>query len=257
MRSIEMTAWFTFCKRLSCCYMSPSVANPSRSRGKKMFRKYEEDNDDSNETRVTRTGSPEHRPFTRSSIKPRLLFPTEEQRREREEGADTMDVDEEAITDIDEHALDPNRPVTVHSNDPILEYFPNPLWKPIRHPSTSSFQASADNNGMPKTPSTPVTPLVSPLTPHFVTAHTTRSTTSCMTRSSTKKATEEISPSEETPSRQAASAPQPAKPGKKTRAIAGWKRTKANVLTRGKKRRAETPEREGVSTTKKAKTRKA
>ena len=36
------------------------------------------------------------RPFTRSSVKPRLLFPSEAQRREREEEAD-----EEALTDIE------------------------------------------------------------------------------------------------------------------------------------------------------------
>jgi hypothetical protein len=39
------------------------------------------------------------RPLTRSSIKPRLLFPSDEEIRQREQHAD--DVDEEAVTDIE------------------------------------------------------------------------------------------------------------------------------------------------------------
>ncbi|KAK3080802.1 hypothetical protein LTS18_012962 [Coniosporium uncinatum] len=91
-------------------------------RGKKMFRRFDQgppdashieqeaDTADPSTTNTTPTTSPLNRalhraaggaasrPFTRSSIKPRLLFPNEEQRRQREEQeAD----EEEAVTDID------------------------------------------------------------------------------------------------------------------------------------------------------------
>lgn len=46
-------------------------------------------------------GSAAERPLTRSSIKPRLLFPNEEQIRERESDAAEDEVDEEALTDIE------------------------------------------------------------------------------------------------------------------------------------------------------------
>lgn len=76
-------------------------------RGRKIFRKFNDGppsdfSDDAHlseqETR-RRAGTDVHRPFTRSSIKPRLLFPNEDQRRERELAAD--EVDEEAVTDIE------------------------------------------------------------------------------------------------------------------------------------------------------------
>ena len=78
-----------------------------RSRGRKIFRKFNDgppstSSDDAHlseqETR-RRAGADVHRPFTRSSIKPRLLFPNENQGRERELAAD--EADEEALTDIE------------------------------------------------------------------------------------------------------------------------------------------------------------
>ena len=51
------------------------------------------------------------RPLTRSSIKPRLLFPTEQQKRAREQKnnqpSSMQEADEEAITDIDDAAQVP------------------------------------------------------------------------------------------------------------------------------------------------------
>lgn len=76
-------------------------------RGRKIFRKFNDgppstSSDDAHlseqETR-RRAGADVHRPFTRSSIKPRLLFPNENQGRERELAAD--EADEEALTDIE------------------------------------------------------------------------------------------------------------------------------------------------------------
>jgi len=46
-----------------------------------------------------------HRPLTRSSIKPRLLFPSPQQVRAKEKKSQLSEDDEEAITDIEEHGL--------------------------------------------------------------------------------------------------------------------------------------------------------
>ncbi len=100
------------------CSTSESRANISvQSRGKKIFRKFEDDtqsnnngvddfnSDDWDESEITVAGtSPRLRPFTRSSIKPRLLFPPEEQHQART--AKAVLVDEEAITDIEEQVGD-------------------------------------------------------------------------------------------------------------------------------------------------------
>lgn len=84
-----------------------------RSRGKKIFRRFQ---DDAHSERTSSAGSEisgtqeqrqlkrqagpaARRPLTRSAIKPRLLFPSDEQLAERERGPD--DVDEEAVTDIE------------------------------------------------------------------------------------------------------------------------------------------------------------
>lgn len=68
------------------------------SRGKKVFRKFpKEDDADEEDDSELETGN--CRPLTRSSIKPRLLFPTAKQREERE-AANTDD--EEATTDVEE-----------------------------------------------------------------------------------------------------------------------------------------------------------
>ncbi|KAI9815313.1 MAG: hypothetical protein M1827_002793 [Pycnora praestabilis] len=83
-------------------------------RGKKIFRKFDDEHEiidnggksspdwDDAEIDAANT-SPRLRPFTRSSVKPRLLFPSEQQRRAREVKGD--DADEEAITDIEENVL--------------------------------------------------------------------------------------------------------------------------------------------------------
>ncbi|KAK4982433.1 hypothetical protein LTR66_009267 [Elasticomyces elasticus] len=80
-------------------------------RGKKVFRRFESsdptdsntDNDASSEVASIKrqAGASAKRPFTRSTLEPRLLFPSEEQRRHREATHDTVD-DEEAPTDIED-----------------------------------------------------------------------------------------------------------------------------------------------------------
>jgi hypothetical protein len=79
------------------------------SRGKKMFRKFhdgppsngsEDEAASSGDELRRHIGPAAHRPLTRSSIKPRLLFKEEiQQKRKLEMGPD--DVDEEAVTDIE------------------------------------------------------------------------------------------------------------------------------------------------------------
>ncbi|KAK3705484.1 hypothetical protein LTR37_013301 [Vermiconidia calcicola] len=111
-------------------------------RGKKVFRRFTDqaNNDNSNASGSDVSATPEQRrlkrqagpaaqrPLTRSAIKPRLLFPSEEQRLQRE-GVDDDDVDEEAITDIEmenaqtfaeeEQAEDVATPVTTRFTDTI------------------------------------------------------------------------------------------------------------------------------------------
>lgn len=73
-------------------------ANLKSSRGRKIFRKFAEEHSPLQHSEIDAESS-RLRPFTRSSVKPRLLFPTAAQREER---SLTAVDDEEAITDIEE-----------------------------------------------------------------------------------------------------------------------------------------------------------
>ena len=91
---------------------SSTILIDACSRGKKIFRRFSDDDrpegsrEDAHSATSSITGTPEQRrlkrqagvaaqrPLTRSAIKPKLLFPSEEQIRERE-------AEEEAVTDID------------------------------------------------------------------------------------------------------------------------------------------------------------
>lgn len=95
MLSIAKKAWSTSCEYPRSLLPSKPTLNLDYSRGKKVFRKFpKEDEDDDSGLEAD-----DCRPLTRSSIKPRLLFPTSKQRQERE--AADID-DEEASTDIEE-----------------------------------------------------------------------------------------------------------------------------------------------------------
>ncbi len=240
-------AWFMSCA-LRPHFIQVILANLKFSRGKKIFRRFEDDVDmsldedgDSNDDGHTLT-SPRRRPFTRSSIKPRLLFPTEGQKREREqvpqqggELAVDEDVDDEAMTEIDESLLNP----------------PNEIPKDTSSRTTrNSKPAEARNPAPPITPTTPTHqgPPITPTSPSF---HTTTRTT----RSSTRKAAviHDTSPFEPEHDR-------PVSPGlaggrNRTSQFAGWKRTKSamTVAGKGKKRGPETTEKVDGETNKKAK----
>ncbi|KAI0178607.1 hypothetical protein GGR52DRAFT_263514 [Hypoxylon sp. FL1284] len=85
-------------------------------RGKKIFRKFSsaEDADSANagdgeedDAEFDITGSRKRlRPVTRSSIKPRLLFPSEHKKGKQPARTAAEEEDEEAVTDIDEHMLE-------------------------------------------------------------------------------------------------------------------------------------------------------
>jgi hypothetical protein len=82
------------------------------SRGKKVFRKFgeegSEDEADAEDDELAQTVEPNlRRPLTRSSVKPRLLFPTDEQTKAKEKRSQATEDEEEAITDIEEpHPMD-------------------------------------------------------------------------------------------------------------------------------------------------------
>ncbi|KAL8995291.1 MAG: hypothetical protein Q9169_004935 [Polycauliona sp. 2 TL-2023] len=113
-------------------------------RGKKMYRRFTPDPDNPNqsseETEIGGSTSPRLRPFTRSSVKPRLLFPTEKQRRERELA------EEEALTEIEDD--DPmgkkeKKPIT-----PIKQSFAAPATPPTTgHATRSATKIAAIHNG--------------------------------------------------------------------------------------------------------------
>jgi hypothetical protein len=120
-------------------------------RGRKMFRKFHDeplsnaslDSDDDQalpveEKMLRRQVGPEaHRPLTRSSIKPRLLFKEEIKERNRQNGHE--EDDEEADTEIEAHVATPSRrkgKTAIHLPVPMLETTPPPT---VRKPKRGTF----------------------------------------------------------------------------------------------------------------------
>ena len=115
------------------------------SRGKKIYRRFEVDPDEqeslqhapeySNIRVDEHHGGAGHRPRTRSSIKPRLLFPTKEQ--QQQDQPNTENSDEEAVTDIEE-------PITHASELVVLgpEAEKEVLGTPVRQTFTPSSPPS-------------------------------------------------------------------------------------------------------------------
>ncbi|KAL9119877.1 MAG: hypothetical protein Q9187_003568 [Circinaria calcarea] len=116
-------------------------------RGKKTFRKFPEERSSDQDNTPTPTlsnpffasessaatsTSPRLRPFTRSSIKPRLLFPTEAQRLAREPAVSSV-ADEEAITDIEEAG--PTQDSEMTEEEPLLTPV-KPNFTPASPPTT-------------------------------------------------------------------------------------------------------------------------
>jgi hypothetical protein len=123
------------------CPISPvplRIANHLYSRGKTFWKSHDEENSGEGEDQdlesesATELSKPRH--FTRSSIKPRLLFPPKQK-------AQSHNDDEEAVTDIEEHAL-PTSSTTESSavETPIEKSAPGtpaaPRFAPASPPTT-------------------------------------------------------------------------------------------------------------------------
>lgn len=118
-------------------FIQSQNANTQPSRGRTIFRKFENE-DEAHEASAVNSdlgstaeqqrlkhyaGAAAQRPLTRSAIKPRLLFPSEEERLERERLA--QEADEEAVTDIEmSNAASPaNASVEDEVVTPVLDQF--------------------------------------------------------------------------------------------------------------------------------------
>ncbi|KAL8702051.1 MAG: hypothetical protein Q9224_000200 [Gallowayella concinna] len=112
-------------------------------RGKKIFRRFTPDRDQPNlsseETEIEGSASPRLRPFTRSAVKPRLLFPTEKQRRERELA------EEEALTDIEDGHVGNNKGEKLTT--PIKQSFTITTPPATGHATRSATKQAALNGG--------------------------------------------------------------------------------------------------------------
>ena len=143
--------WFTCCKFFTqfsafSCHLLTLI-----SRGKKFFRKFSENDgtepeetEDSADTKPALT-----HPLTRSSVKPRLLFPTN-----KVEVADDDD-DEEAATDVedmyraDESSL-PQTPIEAHSAPAKTPEAPK--FAPVSPPDTKRTTRSTNRLAKEGTP---------------------------------------------------------------------------------------------------------
>ncbi|MCJ1282621.1 hypothetical protein MMC26_001946 [Xylographa opegraphella] len=130
-------------------------------RGKKIYRKFEVDPDahESDEMAVSPAqGSTGHRPLTRSSIKPRLLFPNTPQ--PETEHPDTGVTDEEAVTDIeDPHAHDSDMTeLAPETGEEALVTPVKPSFTPTSPPSTGrATRASTKKAALDSSPMGPET----------------------------------------------------------------------------------------------------
>ncbi|KAI1500892.1 hypothetical protein F5X99DRAFT_225495 [Biscogniauxia marginata] len=113
-------------------------------RGKKFFRKFSEfhEADSSEQLDAEEDEAAPHRPMTRSSVKPRLLFPRTTKGKNVAAAATTIE-DEEAVTDIEDHVLNdaeddhieaPETPVKVAPEKPDTPEAPR--FGPTSPPST-------------------------------------------------------------------------------------------------------------------------
>ena len=127
----------------------------SPSRGKKIYRKFEVDPDDDLAT-STPQGSSGHRPLTRSSIKPRFLFPTKPQ--PEAEHPESGVTDEEAITDIEDHQAHDSdmTELAPETEEEALVTPVKPSFTPTSPPSTGrATRASTKKAALDSSPMSP------------------------------------------------------------------------------------------------------
>lgn len=155
---------------LTSRYILKQMTNDHHSRGKKVFRRFDtpanETSGSETETVFTdmdlrrKAGGAARRPFTRSTVKPRLLFPNEEQRRQLEERANDAEDDEEAVTDIEgpdgtiisgKDRLHPNGTEEKRVVTPVKQ-----LFRPATPPSTGhATRSSTKKHALDASPSGP------------------------------------------------------------------------------------------------------
>ena len=160
---------------MSCAFSKKYIRNrklTSRSRGKKIYRKFEADpdNHESDDMAVTTAqGSTGHRPLTRSSIKPRLLFPITP--KPEMEQPETGITDEEAVTDIeDPHAHDSDMTeLAPETEEEALVTPVKPSFTPTSPPSTS--RATRASTKKAALDSSPMGPEPAEAKPRFVVKH--------------------------------------------------------------------------------------
>ena len=137
-------------------------------RGKKVFRKFHDDNPSDAPTgedeeasaddfQLLRAAGPEaRRPLTRSSIKPKLLFQEEIRQRKLENGEFTED-EEEATTDIETPVATPSRgkgKMIMSIADSLQEATPPPTVRKIKRGMfTLSVPSTSSTNYLQKSPS--------------------------------------------------------------------------------------------------------
>ncbi|KAI1387771.1 uncharacterized protein F4822DRAFT_407531 [Hypoxylon trugodes] len=142
-------------------------------RGKKIFRKFSSEDGEEEEDITAESSSaksPERpRPLTRSSIKPRLLFPANQKGKA---ATQVIDEDEEAVTDIEDHVL-----VDAAEEEELA----------------SAEEPATPNAAAGKKPETPVAPRFAPVSPPS-TVRATRASTKLRATESPMKATKPRSP---------------------------------------------------------------
>lgn len=136
-------------------------------RGKKKFRKFSEVEEASSGNEVldeadgglntalrNAVDSAVRRPVTRSSIKPRLLFPTKPA-----EASDTKNDDEEAVTDIEDHVLAKSKADHPETPLELVEEAPDtpvaPKFAPASPPTTARTTRHGDKGSEESTPIKP------------------------------------------------------------------------------------------------------
>ena len=127
------------------------------SRGKKIYRKFPNDGSEHNDTNNIEDSERQYstiRPLTRSSIKPRLLFPSKQQIRERTESAIE---DEEAPTDIE----DPQDSEMTNPEEEKEATTPNKasIFSPTTPPTTGHATRAATKKAALDSPSEPPEPV--------------------------------------------------------------------------------------------------
>ncbi|KAI9836335.1 MAG: hypothetical protein M1837_003403 [Sclerophora amabilis] len=216
-------------------------------RGKKIFRKFddseasddplaEHDSDQESEIashlEASKSDRPHHRPMTRSSIKPRLLFPSADQKQPRHQRRDPSkqaNKAKEAIEAIEESDVDESNEEEALTD---IDELAQPLSTDGNHNEDSTMVDAADVL-LPVSPVTPADQNFTTTSPPATIRHT---------RATAKKATVE-SPSSAT-ELEKLTPPMP-KRGKKSSPFDGWQRTKPGLGDTHKKREGDEIEKNG------------